>query len=131
MDHNSNRFYKAMDDDFNTPEAISVLFELAREINRSREVDEERAQSVAGQLKRLASVLGLLQRDPEEFLQQGSANAPATTDLNARQIELLIEQRNSARRNKDYAQADRIRDQLLQQGVILEDGAGGTSWRRE
>ena len=125
----NERFYAAMDDDFNTPEAIAVLFELAKEVNRARDDDAQRASGLAGQLRSLAAVLGLLQRDPVAFLQQDRAQS--TGGLSAAQIEQLIAQRNDARRNKNFARADQIRDQLSGQGVILEDGAGGTTWRRQ
>lgn len=117
----ASRFKAAMDDDFNTPEAMAVLFDLANEVNKSRSAE------VASQLKALAGVLGLLQRDPELFLQgsqiAGDGYAPE-------QIELLIEQRLEARRSKNFAEADRIRKELLDGGVVLEDGPQGTIWRR-
>jgi cysteinyl-tRNA synthetase len=117
----ASRFKTAMDDDFNTPEAMAVLFDLANEVNKSRSAE------VASQLKALAGVLGLLQRDPEVFLQgsqiAGDGYAPE-------QIELLIEQRLEARRSKNFAEADRIRKELLDGGVVLEDGPQGTIWRR-
>jgi cysteinyl-tRNA synthetase len=115
----AKRFAEAMDDDFNTPEAVSVLFELANEVNRSRSIEDARL------LRSLAAVLGLLERDPEAFLQADSGDG-----VSAQEIEEQIEARNAARKAKDFAQADRIRDQLLEQGVTLEDGAGGTTWRR-
>jgi cysteinyl-tRNA synthetase len=115
----ARRFGEAMDDDFNTPEAISVLFELANEVNRSRSVEHARL------LRSLAALLGLLERDPDTFLQAGSE-----AGISPEQIEERIEARKAARKNRDFAQADRIRDDLLEQGVVLEDGPGGTSWRR-
>jgi len=120
-------FRQAMDDDFNTPEAIAVLFELARGINRVRETDGERARRLAGCLKRLAAVLGLLQADPETFLREAGGGQGGLTDA---QIEARIEDRLRARRDKDWAQADRIRAELEAQGIVLEDGAHGTRWRR-
>ncbi|MGD8560426.1 MAG: cysteine--tRNA ligase [Gammaproteobacteria bacterium] len=125
----SKRFYNAMDDDFNTPRAIAVLFELARDINKYKADDPEKAAYYGAQLKKLGEVLALLQRDPEEFLQAGSSEAQK--GLTAEQIEVMIDKRNAARRNKDFAEADRIRDELAAQGVVLEDGANGTSWRRD
>lgn len=121
------RFQAAMDDDFNTPGAIAVLFEAARECNRLRAAGEAGVGAVAAQLKQLAGVLGLLQRDPGDFL-QGSANesGPGSDAIDA-----MIRQRNAARENKDWAESDRIRDELAAQGIILEDAAGITSWRRE
>jgi cysteinyl-tRNA synthetase len=115
----ARRFGEAMDDDFNTPEAISVLFELANDVNRSRSVEHARL------LRSLAALLGLLERDPDTFLQAGSE-----AGISPEQIEERIEARKAARKNRDFAQADRIRDDLLEQGVVLEDGPGGTSWRR-
>ena len=119
------RFEEAMQDDFNTPQAISVLFDLAREINRQKATDETAAQPLAILLKELASVLGLLQEDPENYL-RGSAE----DGLNAEAIEALIEQRLQARRTKNWKESDRIRDELKAQGIILEDSPQGTSWRR-
>lgn len=113
------RFKLALDDDFNTPEAFAVLFELANEANRTGSLAQ------AGLLKVLAGQLGLLQRDPDEFL-KGDAGA----GLAAEDIERLIEERLAARRGKNFAEADRIRDALTAQGIILEDTAQGTSWRR-
>ena len=113
------RFKLALDDDFNTPEAFALLFELANEANRTGSLAQ------AGLLKVLAGQLGLLQRDPDEFL-KGDAGA----GLAAEDIERLIEERLAARRGKNFAEADRIRDALTAQGIILEDTAQGTSWRR-
>jgi cysteinyl-tRNA synthetase len=117
------RFEQAMDDDFNTPIALSVLFDLARELNKA-----EHKQLLAVTLKRLAAIVGLLQDDPDSFLKGG-----ATSDgLAEAEIEQLIAARTTAKANKDWAQADSIRDQLKAQGIVLEDIAGGkTSWRRE
>jgi cysteinyl-tRNA synthetase len=120
------RFEEAMQDDFNTPQAISVLFDLAREINRQKSADEAAARELAGALKRLAGVLGLLQDAPEDYLRGGDAS----DGLDAQAIEALIEERLQARKAKNWAESDRIRDALKAQGVILEDSAQGTSWRR-
>jgi cysteinyl-tRNA synthetase len=117
------RLDAAMDDDFNTPEAIAVLFELAREVNRLRETDAAQASKLGAVLKRLGNDLGLLAREPEAFLQSGSG-------LSAEAVEALIAERVAARKNRDWAASDRIRDQLAAQGIVLEDGAGGTTWRR-
>ena len=121
-----DRFYAAMDDDFNTAEAMAVLFELAREINRARDDQPERAQARAAELRGLASLLGLLQRPAQAFLQ---GEQPAD-GLAAADIEQLITRRNQARADKNWAEADRIRDELTAAGIVLEDGAGGTGWRR-
>lgn len=119
------QFYAAMDDDFNTPVAFSVLFELVREINRHRDQQElDTAAAFAAQLKRLAGILGFLQQDPLHFLQAG-------VDEYAKEIEALIAARKSARDQRNWQEADRIRNQLTEMGVVLEDNAQGTVWRRE
>ena len=117
-------FKTAMDDDFNTPGALAVLFELAREINKLKTEDQSKANVLASRLKQLAGVLGLLEQDPEAFLQGNAA------DDEVSKIEALIKQRNDARTAKDWAAADAARDALKVMGVVLEDGAGGTTWRK-
>jgi cysteinyl-tRNA synthetase len=119
-------FNAAMDDDFNTPEALAAMFELVREINKTREQDEQKAARMAATLKQMGAVLGILQDDPEQWLRGGVGNG-----LSDEEIDTLIQQRLDARREKNWAEADRIRDELKEKGVILEDGAGGTTWRRE
>jgi cysteinyl-tRNA synthetase len=119
-DAHAQRFRDAMNDDFNTPEAVAVLFDLANELNKSRLSKE------ASLLKSLAGVLGLLQRQPEEFLQA----LPAGEGLTPQRIEALIAERAAARKTRNFAEADRIRKALLEQGVALEDTARGTLWRR-
>ncbi len=119
------RFNEAMDDDLNTPEALAVLFELARDVNRARDEDPAQARQLAATLRQLGGILGLLQDDPEHYLHSLSGGAPETD-----QIEALIAQRNAARAAKNWAEADRIRDELTAQGIVLEDGSEGTSWRR-
>lgn len=121
------RFREAMDDDFNTPEAYSALFDLAREVNRLKDTDQAAANGLAARLRTLAGVLGLLEQDPEQFLQNG-ANI---NDEEVAQIEALIQMRIDARKAKDWAQADVARDKLNEMGIVLEDGAGGTRWRRK
>ena len=120
-------FRAAMDDDFNTPEAISVLFDLAREINRTRESRaERRAGILAGTLRALGASLGLLGADPESYLRGESAgDGPGD-----KEIEAMIAKRAEARVHKDWAEADRWRDSLAAAGIVLEDGPGGTVWRR-
>ncbi|MCO4062621.1 cysteine--tRNA ligase [Pseudomonas aeruginosa] len=118
------RFAAAMDDDFNTAGACSVLFELAREVNRLRESDLSAAAALAARLKQLAGLLGVLQLEPEAFLQAG-----AEGKVDAAEVEALIQARLEARAAKNWAESDRIRDQLTAMGVVLEDGKGGTTWR--
>jgi cysteinyl-tRNA synthetase len=121
------RFREAMDDDFNTPEAYSVLFDMAREVNRLKSEDVAAANAMAAHLRKLSAVLGLLAQDPEEFL-QGGAQAD---DGEVAEIEALIKQRLDARQSKDWAAADAARDRLNEMGIVLEDGAQGTTWRRK
>jgi cysteinyl-tRNA synthetase len=137
------RFNGAMNDDFNTAEALAVLFDLAHEINKVRINDKKKAAAMGTTLKHLGEVLGLLQDDPDAVLKrQVKGTAPLSTDnalkheittdlTSEKEIEKLIIQRNTARAAKDWATADRIRDQLIAKGIILEDGAAGTTWRRQ
>ena len=128
----SDDFYRAMDDDFNTPEAIAALFEIAKEINRNRENDPPRAAALAGCLRDLGGVLGLLQDAPETFLRAATgAGAGVSTALSEEEIEALIAARIRAREDRNWAEADRIRKDLDAQGIVLEDGASGTRWRRK
>jgi len=121
------RFRAAMDDDFNTPEALAVLFEIASALNRAKaDKDEALATQLAGNLRYLAGVIGLLQGDAESFLKGYAAD----DGLSDEKIEALVQQRIDAKQEKEWGEADRIRDELLAQGVIVEDGAGGSRWRR-
>ena len=130
-DSYQDAFYKAMDDDFNTPEAIAVLFELAREINKHKQQAPEKAGLLAACLINLGNILGLLQVDPDTYLRDTAPGQPdAPGALSAEAVEDLIARRLKARTEKDWAEADRIRDELDAAGIILEDGASGTSWRR-
>lgn len=117
-------FKDAMNDDFNTPGALAVLFELAREINKAKSENPAEANRLASRLKQLASVLGLLEQDPEAFLQGDTDNDEVA------EIEALIKQRNEARAAKDWATADEARNKLTAMGIVLEDGANGTTWRK-
>jgi len=114
----ARRFKTAMDDDFGTPEAVAVLFDLANEVNRGR-------NELAAQLLGLGSVLGILQRDPTEFLRAGPAAV-----IDDAEIERRIARRAEFKKQKNYAAADAERDALAAAGVVLEDGPGGTTWRR-
>lgn len=120
------RFDAAMDDDFNTPEALAVLFDLVRELNRVRETDLARSASIGALMKHLGSSLGLLQAEPDDYLKGGTRTNALTDEA----IESLIQHRNEARANKEWGEADRIRADLKAQGIVLEDGAQGTTWRR-
>lgn len=122
------RFVAAMDDDFNTPEAFAVLFNLARDINRLRDENNlEEALALACGLRELGAVLGFLQADPETFL-QGSAQA--ADRLSAQEVEVQIQLRNEARASKNWQRADEVRAHLESEGIVLEDGPTGTTWRR-
>ncbi|WP_372761217.1 cysteine--tRNA ligase [Pseudoalteromonas sp.] len=118
------KFRKAMNDDFNTPEALPVLFELAKELNRIKDSDANQAGQLAYVLRSLGEVLGVAQQAPEAFLQGAQDNDEVAT------IEALIVKRNNARASKDWAAADEARDALSALGVILEDSAGKTTWRK-
>lgn len=120
-----DKFNQAMDDDFNTPEALAVLFDLANQVNRLRAEDEAAALKKAAVLKGLANILGLLAADPEQFLKAG-----ATAEDDGVDIDALIVARKTARENKDWAEADRIRDVLDAMGIVVEDKDGKTIWRR-
>jgi cysteinyl-tRNA synthetase len=122
------RFNDAMDDDFNTPIALAVLFDMVREINRLRAENILEARSLAFTVKRLGNVLGILQQTPEEFLQDGiNIQEPKEYE---QQIADLIAARNQARADKNWKLADELRDQLTKLGIIIEDGVTGTTWRR-
>ncbi len=120
------QFQSAMDDDFNTPVALAVLFDLAKAINRCKSDDAEQTHALAAILIKLGGVLGIVQQSPEEFLTASIGGNEQDDVL----IEQLIIERKEARENKDWTRADEIRDQFNQMGIILEDKAGKTNWRR-
>jgi cysteinyl-tRNA synthetase len=121
------RFQSKMNDDFNTTEALSVFFELARDANRARdEGNDDEAAKYAAILKKLGGVLGVLQQDPDVFLKASSSSE----DLSGGDIDQLIQGRKQARADKNWAEADRIRAELDAKGIVLEDKAGQTTWRR-
>ncbi|NOG31098.1 cysteine--tRNA ligase [Halomonas sp. TBZ9] len=119
------RFLAAMDDDFNTPEALSAMFDLARELNRLKAAGDLQASQLAAELKSLGSILGLLQQVPSAFLKGGQGQS---APLDEAAIEAKIAQRADAKANKDFALADSIRDALAEQGIILKDSREGTTW---
>ncbi len=122
----AKRFHEAMEDDFNTPAALAGLFDLARALNKAHG-DTAQAARLGAELRTLGGVLGLLQRNPEEYLRAGVTDALGEAD-----IEALIARRIEARKNRNWAESDRIRDELKAKGVLLEDVAGGkTVWRRQ
>ena len=121
-----SRFTAAMNDDFNTPEAYSVLFDMAREVNRLKNEDMAHASALGALMRELADVIGILYQDPEVFLKGGQGD-----DDEAAEIEALIKLRNDSRAAKDWANADLARDKLNEMGIVLEDGPAGTTWRRK
>ena len=118
----------AMDDDFNTPEAYSVLFDLAREINRLKASDIDEAAKLASVLRKLGYVMGILQQNPGAYFKAGKNEHD---DAEVARIEALIEERKNAKKNKDWAKADAVRNELQNMGIIIEDGPNGTTWRRK
>jgi len=119
------KFIAAMDDDFNTPEALAVLFDMTHEINKLKDSDTEKASILASQLKHLANIMGILYEDAETYFRAGVKHDEEMTA----EIEALIATRNKARQEKNWALADDIRDKLLTMNVLIEDGPKGTTWR--
>jgi cysteinyl-tRNA synthetase len=122
----TQRFKAAMDDDFNTPVALSVLYDLVRDLNKAKSIEGQQAELLAKELLVLAELLGVLQQDPNFFLQ----NSVIRDGLSDAQIKHLIELRTAARNAKNFARSDEIRDQLAAEGIELLDSREGTSWTR-
>ena len=118
------RFIAAMDEDFNTPEALAVLFDLARDLNAAARSDPARARALAGELKGFGAVFGILQEDPLLFRRGGEISSEDAG------IDALVAERSAAKKAKDFARSDAIRAELLARGIVLEDTREGTLWRR-
>ncbi len=118
------RFNEALDDDFNTPIALSILFEIAKHANTERENDKNQAGALSELLKKLGNHIGIIEYDADDYLKKG-------TELSDPKIDEKISQREAARASKDFAISDQIRDELLALGIILEDSINGTTWRRK
>jgi cysteinyl-tRNA synthetase len=121
------RFEQALNDDFNTASAIAVMFDLARDINRAKSEQQGAQHALASLLRYLGGIIGLLQADADDFLKSGGGQGAGLSDV---AIDELIEQRLQARADKNWTDADRIRDELSAAGIVIEDGANGTRWRR-
>jgi len=121
------RFTAAMEDDFNTREALAVLYDMVRDLNAAyRDGRREEAQALAAALKGYGAIFGILQVEPESYLKGGAAGE----GLAEADIERLIVERTEAKKSRDFARADGIRDELLAQGIVLEDSREGTTWKR-
>ncbi|MEC7596220.1 MAG: cysteine--tRNA ligase [Pseudomonadota bacterium] len=118
------RFNEALNDDFNTPIALSILFEIAKQINIEQTSNPNKANALSAILIKLGNFIGILEYNAEEYLKQGS-------ELSEAEISEKIAQRENARNSKDFAMSDQIRDELFELGIILEDSANGTTWRRK
>ena len=121
------QFTQALCDDFNTANAMAVLFDLVREINRAKTDNPGNVNSLASLLKYLAGIIGLLQSDPDAYLKSAVSGSSGLTD---KVIDAMIQQRLDARKNKNWREADRLRDELVDAGISIEDGVDGTRWRR-
>ena len=128
MPRNSARFRAAMDDDFNTPEALAVMQGVARDLNLAKAAGHAaQAADAAATLRAMGAMLGVLQQDPDAYLKR-SAGVSSLSDA---EVEVLLAARRAARANKNFAESDRIRGQLTAAGILLEDRPGGlTEWRR-
>ena len=118
------RFNEALDDDFNTPIALSILFEIAKHANTERKINKDQAGALSELLKKLGNHIGIMQHDADDYLKKG-------IELSDAKIDEKIRQRESARASKDFEMSDQIRDELLALGIILEDSINGTTWRRK
>ena len=118
------RFNDALNDDFNTPNALSILFEIAKHANTERKNDKDQAGALSELLKKLGNNIGIMEHDADDYLKRG-------IELSDEKIDEKIHQRESARASKDFAMSDQIRDELLEIGIILEDSINGTTWRRK
>ncbi len=127
----TKKFHQAMDDDFNTPEALAVLFDMVRDLNTAIDAgDNNYAQRIGAELKHLGSVLGILQQDPNAFLGADAVEGGVVAGLSRMEIDRLVNERDRARAAKDFKRADEIRDELDALGIIIEDVRGGLSkWR--
>jgi cysteinyl-tRNA synthetase len=124
------RFVASMNDDFNSREALAAMYDLVRDINTVAKTDKEKAQALVAELKAMGGVFDILGADPEAFMQGGSV-PDSSEGFSAEDVEALIVERADAKKNRDFARADGIREELLSQGVVLEDSREGTTWRRE
>ena len=122
--HFERAYFAAMDDDFNTPAALGVLFEMVAEVNRARDTDIDRARELGKLIVKLGNFLGILYSTPNEFLM-----GTESSDVDKNEIENLIKEREIARDEKNWQRADEIRAQLSDMKVVVEDGASGSKWR--